>query len=147
MASTTVTTPRARSVRDCVGWASTPPTLAPSPRGREAQDELRGLERDVELGAVADALELDPLRPRQPLVAVASRGGGPCEQLVGGAPDDPNGTADPLRVERPALAQRPVDQGNHRLAACGAPDLVCEQLGRDVLEARRDVLRRAAAAL
>ena len=38
---------------------------------REAQDQLRGLERDVELRAVADVVEHDPVGVRQPVLAVA----------------------------------------------------------------------------
>ena len=40
-------------------------------RSGEADDQLRRLERDVELGAVADAVEHDPVGMRQPVVAEA----------------------------------------------------------------------------
>jgi hypothetical protein len=61
--------------------------------------------------------------------------------------DDPHGAGDLLRVEAPALAQRVVDQGERRVAAGDAADLMGEQLRRDVLEPRGAELRRPAPAL
>ena len=71
----------------------------------EPGDQLRRLERDVELRAVADAVELDPVG-----VAAATRRGsarppdGQRQHAVGRAPDDPHRAVDPRGVEPPALA-------------------------------------------
>src|SRR3712207_8651146 len=54
----------------------------------EVQDELRGLERHVELRAVADAVELDPVRVRQPVVEEAGGGRWPRQELVVRSPHD-----------------------------------------------------------
>src|SRR3954447_18298394 len=85
--------------------ASALPVRAVSARG-EPEDELGRLERHVELGAVADVVEHDPVGVGEPLGAVARGGGGPGEELVGGAPDDPYGAGHLLGVEVVALAER-----------------------------------------
>ena len=54
----------------------------------ESCDEVRGFERDVQLGAMADPLEFDPVGLRQPIVAVAGGGGRPGQQLIVGPPHD-----------------------------------------------------------
>jgi hypothetical protein len=111
---------------------------------REAEDQLCGLDGDIELWAVADALKLDPVGVGQPVVAQSRGGGRPRQQLVVCAPHDPYRAADVLRVERPALAQRVVDQCQRRSAARHAEHLVDEQLDWDVLEVRDEGRRRDA---
>ncbi len=69
----------------------------------EAQDQLGGRQRHVELRPVADPVELDPVRLREHR-AVALGGARPRQQAVRGAPDDPQRAGDPLGVERPAVA-------------------------------------------
>src|SRR4051794_27372793 len=58
-----------------------------------SEDELGGLQRELELRAVADAVEDHPIRMRQ-LAAEARGGRRPRQQLVGGAPDDPQRAVD-----------------------------------------------------
>src|SRR5919197_126869 len=118
------------------------PVSATSARG-EAEDQVCGLERDVELWAVADAVELDPVGVGQPVVAEAGGGRRPGQQPVFRAPHDPHGAGDPLGLDAPALDPRVLDQGERRIASRRASHLVGEQLGRDVLEVRGDVPRRA----
>lgn len=85
----------------------------PTPRSRR---QLGGLGRVVELGAVAGALDLDPLGPRE-LDAEAGPGGGEGQDLVVGAPDEADRTGDSLRVEPPALALGEGDEGSGSRAA------------------------------
>ena len=102
-----------------------------------------GLERDVELRAVADAVELDPVGVRQPVVPVAGGGARPRQQPVRRAPHDPHGAgrsarrrgSSPSRIAWSIIARR-------GLAARRAAHLVGEQLGRDVLEVRRSMYSR-----
>ena len=128
-----------------VRWPGVSPRTARRLRRREAADQLRGLERDVELRRVADAVELDPVGVGEPLGAVADRRGRPGEELVGRAPHDPDGAGDPLGVEVPVEVLRGVEEGwvrrGRRLRERG------EQVGRDVLVVRRDQGGRATAAL
>ena len=77
---------------------------------REPQDELRGLERDVELRAVPDAVELDPVGVGEPLLADSAWPPRATAEPVGGTPHDPHGAVDPLGVELVARAQRELDQ-------------------------------------
>ena len=111
--------------------------------GGEAEHELCGLERHVELRAVPDAVELDPVGLRQPVRAVARGARGQRQDPVGAAPHDPHGARDLLGLDAPAVAQRERDQVIDGVTAGRAADLVGEQLGRDVLEVGGDVLRRA----
>ena len=50
---------------------------------------------------MANALQLDPVGVRQPLLAKAKGGGRPREEPVVGAPQDPNGAGDSLGIEIP----------------------------------------------
>ena len=62
-------------------------------------------------GAVADAVELDPVGVREPLVAKARGGRRPRQEPVAGAPHDAHRAGDGLRVELVvALAQAVLDQ-------------------------------------
>ena len=65
--------------------------------------------------------------------AEARRRPRPREDPVGGAPDEADRAPDRRRVERPAVAQREVDQRADRGAAGGAAHQVHDQRGRDVL--------------
>src|SRR5687768_8087114 len=56
----------------------------------EAENQLRRLERDVHLWAVADAVQLDPVGEREQR-AVARRRPRPRQELVRSAPHDPGG--------------------------------------------------------
>ena len=76
----------------------------------EAEDQLGRLERDVELRAVADAVELDPVGVRQPVVAEARGRRRPGEDPVVGPPDDPHRAGDPLGVEVQPSRSRELDQ-------------------------------------
>ena len=103
-------------------------------------------QRHVELRAVADAVELDPVGVREHR-ALALGGARPREDAVGGAPHDPHRARHALGVQRPAarrawsfIARMPVQPRD-------AAHLVGEQLGRDVLPALGHQLRGAAAAL
>jgi hypothetical protein len=107
--------------------------------------KLRRLERDVELRAVPDPVELDPVGVRQPLLAEAHRRGGPGQKLVVRAPHDAHRAGDLRRVELVARAQRVVEHRRRTVAAGHPAHHVREQLGRDVLEVRRERLRRPAA--
>src|SRR3954451_21263342 len=66
------------------------------------EDQLGGLERDLELRAVPHAVEDDPVGVRQ-LAPVARRRVRPGQQLVLGAPDDPHGAGD--RPDGPVVAR------------------------------------------
>ena len=109
--------------------------------GGEAQDQLRGLERDVELRAVADAVELDPVGVRQPVVAVA-RGRRRPRRAAG--PRSPRRPAPGSRSAR-RRARQPSRRANSTIGATAlagrdADHQVGDQLGRDVLEVGGDVL-------
>ena len=114
---------------------------AASARG-EPGDELRRLERDVELRAVADAVELDPVGVREPVLPETDRRRRPRQQPVVGPPDDPQRARDVRRNERIAVAYRLPDERARPRARRDPDDVVDEQIGRDVLEVRRDELRR-----
>jgi hypothetical protein len=86
-------------------------TRAKSTSRREPEDELHGLDGGVELWAMSDALELDPIGVREPVVPEARGRRRPWQQPVGRAPDDPHRADDALGVERPACAVRAVDEG------------------------------------
>ena len=64
---------------------------------REPQDQLCCLHRHIELRAMADSVELDPIRVRQPF-AVANSGAWERQELVFGAPYDPDRARDFLGV-------------------------------------------------
>ena len=89
--------------------------------GGEADDQLRGLERHVELRAVADAVELDPVGVWQPVVAVAGGRRRPREQPVLGAPDDPDRAVDPRRVEPASRCAGRTRSAAARPAAAAPP--------------------------
>src|SRR3954465_12148017 len=107
-----------------------------------SEDELGGLQGQLELRAVAHAVEDHPVRRGQ-LPPVAGRGARPRQQLVRRAPDDPHGAA--RRIERPVVLER---EGEHprRLAAGerGGEDLRDQRLRqlRRVLDEGGDRLRR-----
>src|SRR4051794_9608172 len=96
------------------------------------EDQLRGLERDLELRAVPDAVEDDPVRVRQ-LALEPRRGRGPRKQLVLGAPEDPQRAVD--RAEGGLRARCDVDHAGRVPAQRGGADDVLDGLGRDVLGA------------
>jgi len=83
---------------------------------------------------MSDTVQLDPFRVRQPVVDIARRGRRPGEELVLGAPHDPDRTGDSLSVEVVTLAERSLDHRAHTVATRTAADLVGDQLGRNVLE-------------
>src|SRR4051794_451706 len=72
-ASRTMSTTRSSPTRSALSGRT-----AASSR-RPAQDEVGGLERHVEFWTVADAVELDPVGLRQPLVPEAGGGRRPCD--------------------------------------------------------------------
>jgi hypothetical protein len=72
--------------------------------------KLRGLDRDVELRAVGDVVEHDPVSVREPLVGVARGGRRPGQQHVLGPPHDPDRAADRGGVDAPVLASRLVEE-------------------------------------
>jgi len=96
-----------------------------TPSAGEPCDQLGRLDRVVELGAMAGALDLDPLGLRE-LRSVSCRGARQRQDLVLGAPDEADGTGDPLGVESPALA---LGEGDERLGVAdgGAADQVGDE--------------------
>ncbi len=98
---------------------------------------MRGLQRDIELRAVADPLEFDPVRVRAPFLAESDRGGGPGKHRVLGAPHDANRARDQFGLEISLFAQSTSDQPLRSIAPGDADELVGEELRRDVLEVRR----------
>ena len=64
---------RQRGLRSRAGPLERPGHRRAASHGREAQDQLSGLERDVELRGVADAVELDPLGVERAPVALRRR--------------------------------------------------------------------------
>ena len=129
------------------GRAAASPTTWPSPwpggrrrrTGGEPQDQLGRLERHVELGAVADAVQLDPVGPRQPVLAEARGGRGPGQQPVLGAPGDPHRAADAARRRAGSRRAARGRSSAATVAARRAPSIWCAiRLGRDVLPALAD---------
>ena len=94
-----------------------PPILTFSAGRGEAQDKLGRLERDLELRAVADAVEQHPVGMREPLAPVAGRRRWPGEHPVGRPPDDPHGAGDQLGLE---LSSRPAARARSSRAIRGA---------------------------
>ena len=125
--------------------------MAPSaaePAGRgEPENQLGGLDRNVELRGVADSVKHDPVGVREPVAPVAGGGGRPRQQSVFGSPRDPNRTGDSLGVETPAGLQHGVDRRPGGRAAGDADELMREQRGRDVLVVDRLEHRGAAPSL
>ena len=97
------------------------PDTEPPPRGggrrlaRHAQDELRGLQRDVELRAVTDAVQLDPVGVREPVAAEPRRGRRP--RAAAGRPSPtPRGPGSRCGRRRASSRSRPRGRAGRRPA-------------------------------
>jgi SAM-dependent methyltransferase len=113
-------------------------TVAAGSARREPKDQLSRLEWYVELRAVADAVELDPVGLRQQSL-ITDRPGRPAQDLVSRAPDEPERACDPLGVEREAVTVGEIQQRGQGITAAHAANLMGEQLGRNVRVVGRGV--------
>ncbi|MDQ6779399.1 MAG: hypothetical protein M3071_24940 [Actinomycetota bacterium] len=82
-------------------------------------------------GQWPNAVELDPIGVRQPLLAETGGGRRAGEKWGGGSPDDAHRARDPFSVKAPAgrpLAETVIDQGWRRVATRDAEWLVNEHV-------------------